>query len=120
MSNMQLGKVPLGTLEQSRAEWLWADEVLNLVHMNNPDGANTSPGWMNAPGAIDNFETFYARTFADPAEHGHVHIMIVNTDTSDGGGRHWFLAAWYIDPIPTDMGGAASSAASAPITPHPP
>jgi hypothetical protein len=52
------------------------------------------------------FNTFFAETIANPTKHGIVHIMVVNT-YSTGGGLHWFIVAWKIEPTMPSVGSSA-------------
>ena len=84
--------------------WLDGDEIVQLVTLDNPDAPNTNPAWLSGPGPLNYFYTFFAQTLTEPHHRGRVRIMVVNTEEDRGvftgavGGRHWFVAAWYVDP----------------------
>ena len=59
--------------------WLTGDEIIQLVSRNNPDGVGVHPDWLRGPAHLGYFHTFFAQTLTQPAMHGMVHIMVVNT-----------------------------------------
>ena len=85
------------------AVWLTDDQILALASADNPDGHNTAPSWLMGPAPINYFRTTFHNTLLRRADHGRVHIMVVNTEAQytlqdAASGMHWFLAAWYIEP----------------------
>ena len=60
--------------------------------------------WLSGPGPLNYFYTFFAQTLTEPQHRGRVRTIVVNTEEDRGvftgvlGGRHWFVAAWYVDP----------------------
>jgi hypothetical protein len=99
LQNEKLNKGELGTT----AYWLTGDDILHLAFLDNPDGASTSPSWLSGPGPLNFWRVHFQRTMADQAEHGVVHIMVVNTEnafslTEHNSGAHWFVVAWVVEP----------------------
>ena len=86
----------------ANAVWLTGDQILGLTSALM--APHTDVGWMHSPSPYNYFETFFARTLAEPKYHGVLHIMPVNTESHFGGvhapisGTHWFMAAWYLEP----------------------
>ena len=86
-----------------RAEWLTDDQILKLASVDNPDADETAPGWLSGPAPINYFRTAFLNSLIRRADHGRVHIMIVNTEAQytlqdAASGLHWFVAAWFIEP----------------------
>ena len=77
-------------------QWLSGDDIVRLANVHNPDGPNSHPMWLKGPAPMSYFHTFFSQTVANPAMHGVVHIMVVNTGTTTG--EHWFCVAWRINP----------------------
>ena len=94
------------------AFWLSDDQIQQLATIHNPDRPHTSPSWLHGPAPINFWEKHFARTLVQPAQHGRVHIMVVNTEEqltldATASGLHWFVIAWFIEPKPD--GAAAAS-----------
>ena len=101
-THLRLGK-------STTAVKLTGDQIIELATAINPDGAGQSPAWLHSPMPINLFNVFFARTCAEERYHGVVHIVVVNTDAqfsfdvSVETGIHWFLAAWYINPVDEEV-----------------
>ena len=98
LQNIKLGKEALN----EEGVFLTGDEVLHLVHIDNPDDPGTSPTWLSGPAPINYFKQRFTQVLTDQREHGKVHYMVVNTDpvfsiTPAYSGTHWFLVAWIIN-----------------------
>ena len=94
--------VKLG-IDDPRAVWLTDDQILRLATMDNPDAGQASPAWLSGPAPINYFRTTFLNSLMRPADHGRVHIMVVNTEPqytlqNAAAGIHWFIAAWFIEP----------------------
>ena len=104
--NALLGLESWGT----RAKQLTGDESVNLISQHNPDGITTGASWLSGPAPVNFWRTHFERTLANVAEHGTVHIMVVNTEsaihlTDELRGTHWFVAAWRVYEDIEDAGG---------------
>ncbi len=111
LRNLEFGH----TRDPSSGQFLETVEVQKLVTLHNPDARNTNPSWLAGPGSFNRWQECLKRTLEEANEHGRVHIMIVNTETSStlhdtASGRHWFVVAWFIEP--DAPAGPASAAAS--------
>ena len=76
--------------------WLTGDEILTLIANSNPDAPGQHANWISGPAPLAYFYTYFGQTLANPADHGRVKIMVVNTNSDKG--FHWFVVAWFIDP----------------------
>ena len=86
-------------LDHSTTTWLEVAQIQRLVTLQNPDGAGSSPAWLDGPGPINAWRANFARTLHQ--KDGTVHIMVVNTVEADAltdvaSGRHWFVVAWRV------------------------
>ena len=76
--------------------WLIGDEILTLIANSNPDAPGQHANWISGPAPLAFLYTYFGQTLANPADHGRVKIMVVNTNSDKG--FHWFVVACFIDP----------------------
>ena len=85
-------------IQSKDATKLLGDQILGLASIMQAganDGSN-DVGWMHSPSPYNYWHTFFMRTLTNPAYHGTVHIMAVNSDSQHSlhvttAGTHWFL-----------------------------
>ena len=93
-ANARLG-IPGGR----RASWLTGDQILELAHLNNPDGVTTGPSWLSGPYPYNLWATHFGQTLLQ--RNGRIYIAVVNTvsqtvDEVKMGGAHWYLTVWRV------------------------
>ena len=92
-------------IQSNDATQLLGDQILGLASIMQAEAnaGSNDVGWMHSPSPYNYWHTFFMRTLTNPAYHGTVHIMAVNSDSQHSlhattAGTHWFLAAWFIEP----------------------
>ena len=77
------------------AVWLGARRIIELATCDNPEGTGVAPWWLSCV-AYNHFEAAMSQIFSNEsdARRSSLQIMIVNTDSADQSGQHWFFVSF--------------------------